>query len=78
MCLLGLVFVMLSLVKYVIKRVVVFSSAEPPCADGDGCGTRPVLRKTARLLVLQVHAGGRRQSYVWVLQVSVGDVLNAP
>lgn len=47
------------------------SFTEPARADGEGRGAGPVLREAARVPGLQIHAGGRRESHVWDLQVNI-------
>lgn len=47
------------------------SSAEAPCADGEGHRAGAVLWKAARVAELQIHAGGRRQGRVRDLQVVI-------
>lgn len=50
------------------------SFAESPCADAERCRAGPVLWKAARILVLQIHAGGCREGHVRVLQVTIKPV----
>lgn len=50
------------------------SFTESTCADAKRCRAGPVLWKTARLPVLQIHAGGWREGHVWVLQVNIKPV----
>jgi len=54
----------------VCNQAGVFLFTEPPGADGERFGAGAVLWEAARVAVLQVHAGRRGESHVWVLQVS--------
>lgn len=43
--------------------------SEHACEDRERMRSGSVLRKTAGIVVLQVHAGRRRESDVWLVQV---------